>query len=256
MDYVKISRKILEWEWYTDVNTKVLFFHILLKANWKNGRFQGLDIPRGSFVTSYQSLADETGLTVMNVRTAIKHLKLTQEITVNQHSKFSVITVKNYAAYQTANTVANSQLTGNQQATNRQLTTIEEGKKERKEEYNKSPKGDYESGTPENSIYATIRELYNSVCGSYPRLVKMSEARKKAINARIRAGYTREDFQILFEKAEASEFLKGANKRNWRATFDWMISDTNMAKVLDGNYDARKEAIKDEPEPTNSVRLW
>lgn len=256
MDYVKISRKILEWEWYTDVNTKVLFFHILLKANWKNGRFQGLDIPRGSFVTSYQSLADETGLTVMNVRTAIKHLKLTQEITVNQHSKFSVITVKNYDTYQTANTVANSQLTGSQQSTNRQLTTIEEGKKERKEEYNKSPKGDYESETPENSIYATIRELYNSVCGSYPRLVKMSEVRKKAINARIRAGYTREDFRILFEKAEASEFLKGANKRNWRATFDWLISDTNMAKVLDGNYDARKEAVKDEPEPTNSVRLW
>lgn len=113
MDYVKISRKILEWEWYKDVNTKVVFFHILLKANWKNGRFQGMEIPRGSFVTSYQSLAEETGLTVMNVRTAIKHLKLTQEITVSQHSKFSVITVKNYDAYQTANKVANNQLTGN-----------------------------------------------------------------------------------------------------------------------------------------------
>lgn len=256
MDYVKISRKIFEWEWYTDVNTKVLFFHILLKANWKNGRFQGLDIPRGSFVTSYQSLADETGLTVMNVRTAIKHLKLTQEITVNQHSKFSVITVKNYDSYQTANTVANSQLTGNQQATNRQLTTIEEGKKERKEEYNKSPKGDYESETPESSVFITIRELYNSVCGSYPRLVKMSDARKRAISARLKTGYTLDDFRLLFEKAEASDFLKGANKRNWSATFDWLISDTNMAKVLDGNYDARKEAVKDEPEPTNSVRLW
>lgn len=255
MDYVKISRKILEWEWYKDVNTKVLFFHILLKANWKDGRFQGIEIPRGSFVTSYQTLADETGLTVMNIRTAIKHLKLTQEITVSQHSKFSVITVKNYDAYQTANKVANNQLTGNQQATNRQLTTIEEGKKERKEEYNKSPKGDYESRTPESSIYATIRELYNSVCGSYPRLVKMSDARKKAINARLKTGYTLDDFQTLFKKAEASDFLKGANKRNWSATFDWLICDSNMAKVLDGNYDAKEGAAND-PEPTNSVRLW
>ena len=124
MDYVKISRKILEWEWYKDVNTKVVFFHILLKANWKNGRFQGMEIPRGSFATSYQSLAEETGLTVMNVRTAIKHLKLTQEITVSQHSKFSVITVKNYDAYQTANNVANNQLTGNQQATNNKIRKI------------------------------------------------------------------------------------------------------------------------------------
>ena len=255
MDYVKISRKILEWEWYKDVNTKVLFFHILLKANWKDGRFQGIEIPRGSFVTSYQTLADETGLTVMNIRTAIKHLKLTQEIIVSQHSKFSVITVKNYDTYQTANTVTNSQLTGNQQAANRQLTTIEEGKKERKEEYNKSPKGDYESRTPESSIYATIRELYNSVCGSYPRLVKMSDARKKAINARLKTGYTLDDFQTLFKKAEASDFLKGANKRNWSATFDWLICDSNMAKVLDGNYDAKGSGAN-EPEPTNSVRLW
>ena len=84
----------------------------------------------------------------------------------------------------------------------------------------------------------------------------MSDARKRAISARLKTGYTFDDFRLLFEKAEASDFLKGANQRNWSATFDWLISDTNMAKVLDGNYDARKEAIKDEPEPTNSVRLW
>lgn len=252
MDYVKISRKILDWEWYTDINTKVLFLHILLKANWKPSRFQGTEVPRGSLVTSQQNMATETGLTIKNVRTALKHLENTGEVAVSRHPKFSVITVKNYNQYQSSG----SQMAVDGQSDGSRGATIEEGKKERKEEYNKSPKGDYESGTPENSIYATIRELYNSVCGSYPRLVKMSEARKKAINARIRAGYTREDFRILFEKAEASEFLKGANKRNWRATFDWLISDTNMAKVLDGNYDVRKEAVKDEPEPTNSVRLW
>lgn len=82
----------------------------------------------------------------------------------------------------------------------------------------------------------TIRELYNSVCGSYPRLVKLSEARKKAIRARLRAGYTVEDFRRLFEMAETSDFLKGKNRRNWSATFDWLIADANMAKVLDGNY--------------------
>lgn len=88
----------------------------------------------------------------------------------------------------------------------------------------------------------TIRELYNSVCGSYPRLVKMPEARKKAIRARLRAGYTVEDFQKLFEMAEASDFLKGKNNRNWSATFDWLVADSNMAKVLDGNYTNRESA--------------
>lgn len=252
MDYVKISRKILDWEWYTDINTKVLFLHILLKANWKPSRFQGTEVPRGSLVTSQQNMATETGLTIKNVRTALKHLENTGEVAVSRHPKFSVITVKNYNQYQSSG----SQMAVEGQSNGSRGATIEEGKKERKEEYNKSPKGDYESGTPENSIYATIRELYNSVCGSYPRLVKMSDARKRAISARLKTGYTLDDFRLLFEKAEASDFLKGANKRNWSATFDWLISDTNMAKVLDGNYDARKEAVKDEPEPTNSVRLW
>lgn len=250
MDYVKISRKILEWEWYTDINTKVLFLHILLKANWKQGRFQGTEVPRGSFVTSQQNLALETGLTLKNVRTALKHLENTGEVAVNRHPKFSVITIKNYDKYQSCG----SQVAVEGQSGGSQVATIEERKKERKEEYNKSPKGDYESSTPD-SIYATIRELYNSVCGSYPRLVKMSDARKKAINARLKTGYTLDDFQTLFKKAEASDFLKGANKRNWSATFDWLICDSNMAKVLDGNYDAKGSGAN-EPEPTNSVRLW
>lgn len=252
MDYVKISRKILDWEWYTDINTKVLFLHILLKANWKPSRFQGTEVPRGSLVTSQQNMAAETGLTIKNVRTALKHLENTGEVAVSRHPKFSVITVKNYNQYQSSG----SQTAVEGQSDGSRGATIEEGKKERKEEYNKSPKGDYESETPESSVFITIRELYNSVCGSYPRLVKMSDARKRAISARLKTGYTLDDFRLLFEKAEASDFLKGANKRNWSATFDWLISDTNMAKVLDGNYDARKEAVKDEPEPTNSVRLW
>lgn len=92
-----------------------------------------------------------------------------------------------------------------------------------------------------------IADLYNDTCVSFPRLKNLSDSRKKAIKARLRV-YTVEDFKKLFEKAEASAFLKGANERNWSATFDWLIKDNNMAKVLDGNYDdtpkgKRKEIV-------------
>lgn len=60
------------------------------------------------------------------------------------------------------------------------------------------------------------------------------------IRARLRSGYTVEDFTRVFIKAENSSFLKGANSRNWTATFDWLIKDGNMAKVLDGNFDDKK----------------
>lgn len=88
--------------------------------------------------------------------------------------------------------------------------------------------------------YSDIQNLYSSICKSFPKLTKLSDARKKAIKARLNSGYTVDDFKKLFEMSEGSTFLKGKNKRNWRATFDWLIKDANMAKVLDGNYADKK----------------
>lgn len=78
--HIKLERKIIDWEWYKDINTKCLFIHLLLKANWKDGRFCGKVIERGSLVTSLQKLSEETGLTVREVRTALTHLEDTGEI--------------------------------------------------------------------------------------------------------------------------------------------------------------------------------
>lgn len=87
--------------------------------------------------------------------------------------------------------------------------------------------------------YKGIVATFNSVCVSFPSVRALSDARKKAIKARLN-NYSVEDFGTLFEKAEASSFLKGKNSNNWSATFDWLIKDANMAKVLDGNYDDKK----------------
>ena len=84
--------------------------------------------------------------------------------------------------------------------------------------------------------FQQIAEIYNDTCVSFPRLTTMSEARKKAIKARLKT-YSVDDFRTMFEKAEASDFLKGKNGHNWSATFDWMIKDANMTKILEGNYD-------------------
>ena len=89
--------------------------------------------------------------------------------------------------------------------------------------------------------YQRIAAMYNDTCVSFPRLKALSDARKKAIKARLQT-YTYEDFQTLFTKADAINFLKGKNDRNWSASFDWLIKDANMAKVLDGNYDNKGQA--------------
>lgn len=86
-----------------------------------------------------------------------------------------------------------------------------------------------------NTPYQEIVDMYNNICVSLPRVTKLSEARKKAIRARYNQ-YAIEDFKRLFETAEGSSFLKGGGGQDWVASFDWLIKDSNMAKVLDGNY--------------------
>lgn len=124
--WIKIFTKFLNWEWYKDQNTKALFIHCLLNANWKDGRFEGHDIPRGSFVTGRKKLSQELGLTEQEVRTALKHLISTNELTIKKTNKFSIISIVNFEKYQQVNQQNNQQLTNNQPTTNQQLTTIEE----------------------------------------------------------------------------------------------------------------------------------
>lgn len=83
--------------------------------------------------------------------------------------------------------------------------------------------------------YEQIKDLYNDICISLPRITLLSDNRKKAIKARLKT-YSIEQFKEMFEIAERSSFLKGANNRNWTATFDWLMKDSNFAKVLEGNY--------------------
>lgn len=95
----------------------------------------------------------------------------------------------------------------------------------------------------ENDTCKQVVDLYHSICTSYPSVKALSEVRKREIKARLNT-YSLDDLKTVFEKAEASSFLKGSNNRNWIANFDWLIKDENMAKVLDGNYDRPGKANK------------
>lgn len=90
------------------------------------------------------------------------------------------------------------------------------------------------------SIANRVMEMFNAICVSYPQCTIINKDRKAAINARLNTGFTIDDFEECFRKAEVSLFLRGKNKNNWRASFDWLIADANMGKVLSGNYDNKE----------------
>ncbi len=105
--------------------------------------------------------------------------------------------------------------------------------------------GDIEYSTPQaeavsvNCPYVKIKELYHSICVSFPKIKDITGNRKKAIAARWRTHKSLEIFQELFTIAESSPFLKGENDRNWSADFDWMMKPTNFSKILEHKYDDR-----------------
>ena len=135
--YIKEYRSLLSWGWFKDPFTAHLWEYLRLAANWDEAVFKGKPVRRGELVTSYPAMAEATGMSVQNVRTAIKHLKQTGEVEMKSFRDFSIVTIVNYDRYQADNSLDNSQLTGCQQPANRQLTTIEESKKARKQERKK-----------------------------------------------------------------------------------------------------------------------
>jgi len=127
--WVKIHRKLLEWEWYDEPNTFRLFIHLLLKANHKPKNYRGVNIETGQVMTGFSLLAEQTGLTVQKVRTALSNLKSTNEITIKSSNKGTVIQIVKYVDYQ----VATSQTTNEQQTDNKRITTNKNDNKEKKE---------------------------------------------------------------------------------------------------------------------------
>ena len=99
-EFVKLFRRMVYWEWYTDINTKVLFIHCLIMANWKDGNWKGMPYKRGQFYTSIENLASETGLTIRQTRTALDHLQKTNEVTCKTTNKNTLITVVSFDKYQ------------------------------------------------------------------------------------------------------------------------------------------------------------
>lgn len=120
--YIKLHRKMLDWEWWEDINTFRLFMYLLLKANHADKNWKGVLISRGSLITSLPILSAKTRLTVREVRTCLTRLKSTGEVTDVSSPKGRVITINNYERYQQDDRLLDRQATDDRQANDR-LTT-------------------------------------------------------------------------------------------------------------------------------------
>ena len=147
--WIKLHRRLLDWQWYQDTNVFRVFMHLLLTANTEDKPWEGRIIKRGQVVISPEKLGKSVGLKRQPTRTALDKLKSTNEITTQPTNKYTLVTIVNYGIYQDKpkpdnqqnNQQDNQQSTNNQPATqptiNQQLTTTKEVKKLRSKNNNK-----------------------------------------------------------------------------------------------------------------------
>lgn len=172
--WIKVHRKLVDWEWYNDINVKVVFLHLLLTANHKEKQWKGQTILRGQKLTSIEHLADDVGLTIQQTRTALKKLKSTHEITIKTTNKNTLITIEKFNNYQFEidednkqnNKHFNNLITNNQQTNNKQITTNKNEKNDNndniKKEKNKKRKTFEEVLTENNcseELEITVRDF-------------------------------------------------------------------------------------------------
>lgn len=267
--WIKIFRELLQWEWFQKAEMVQLFIYLLLKANCVDKQWQGITIKRGQLATSNATIRQDLRLSEQQIRTCIKRLISTGEITYKSTNRYVVITICNYDKYQevgnTTNEPTNNQSTDKQRAINEQSTTTKEVKNIRSKEYNiidikqESGSNDQLSSASDEAKavepakpktgklpFKEIKEMWNETCPGFPKLFTISEARKNKMRLRIAEMSGAEKalplLKQIFTKMQESNFLKGDNKRGWKASFDWLFeNDKNWVKVYEGNYDNKPE---------------
>lgn len=100
--------------------------------------------------------------------------------------------------------------------------------------------------------YEKVVELYHTNCKGLTRVLVLSDARKRTINARWREFCKEDDlktvqealdgFDWYFKEAAKSRFLMGFSNpgpgrdRPFKADFDWLMRPNNFLKVCEGKY--------------------
>ena len=221
--FIKIHRKMLNWEWFTDPNTLAVFLYLLLNANWEDSRFKGIDVPRGSLITGRKKIAKDLNISERSVRTSINHLKTTNEVTTKTTNKFTLVTIVKwdyYQGYARQTDQQNDQQNANNRPTSDHIKEYKEYKNIRREEL--------------------VASSYNEICTNLkPCRLILTKARAEKISE-LFSGYNLEEIREGFIKANKTEWLIGKNPKGWRADFDWLIDINNFVKVTEGRYDDMK----------------
>lgn len=255
--YIKLYRKLIQWGWYQDSVVKDLFLHCLLTASFKEFKWMGQTMNAGQFVTSYKLLAEALGFTVQQIRTALKKLESTGEITSKSTNKYTVITVINWGSYQAddidSNTQINKQITNKQQTKNaffckQIMNTVENLKKSTQSATNKKElESLLNSGIAEIENTLSTQSATNEQQTSNKQITNKQQHRKNVKNVKnvknsvcdgaSAAPHLSEILLFISEnglRVDGKEFYRRYSENGWKTESGKQITDwKRMLKVWD-----------------------
>ena len=82
-----------------------------------------------------------------------------------------------------------------------------------------------------------IVTIWNTcLAGVLPKVSKLTAKRRTTLNAQIKKYPDLQHWQDTIDKIKSSDFLTGQSG-HWKANFDWIMSENNRTKIVEGNYD-------------------
>ena len=252
--WIKLHRKLLDNALWKDCTfqQKVVMITLLLMANHepKKWIFKGekFECKAGQFITSLPSIQEKAGkdISIMQIRTCLTKFEKHGFLTCKSTNKNRLITIENWALYQNKEDDVTGNLTGNQQATNRQLTA---NKNVRMQECKNNSIKDtmyvpLESGDEVKNEKLNMKSQIDQVVKAWNDIeglqniigVKRNTQRYKLLVGRLNE-YGLDKVLECVHSVQHSSFLMGYTSENgWSAKFDWIIKPANFIKVLEGNY--------------------
>ena len=261
--WIKIHRKMIEWEWFSCPATAHLFLYLILTANTEDKNWRGTIVKRGQTVVTRRKICAICGISEREFRTALKRLKASHCVTSLETRSYTLVTICNYESYQQSDYLPNStsdpqsdpQATHKRPTKDPQRTLTKEYKNKRIKEdishvspYVDTCVSDSSSSDPPSARESTeIRFSFEGFAKFFndelskansviPRIKQISGARRQHVTARLRE-FSKADLAEVVRKAARSDFLNGKNSRAFIADFNWIFRPNNFPKILEGNYD-------------------
>ena len=250
---VKFFRNIVDWKWFHVPEMVQLIMYFVCKADHEPYYVDGVLIERGMVCIPRREICSELAMKEQTYKTCIKRLINDKKIaTSNELFRTAVITVLNFHRYvveEQPDTQSSSKPIGKPQTKPQPVTAAVETDYEPPIEdavvvgdTDVAATDDKPESKPKKKREVDcdfIVKLYHDRCPSLPRVLKLTDKRKMKIRVRFEEmKYSYETLQEVFDKCEASFFMRGDNKRGWKADFDWIFTNSqNWVKVLEGKYD-------------------